>query len=101
MRTDAARFRPGDPVRVRAVDPPGHTRVPRYVRGHLGRVVEETGSRPLPDEVAARVAEPRAEPVYTVAFDARELWGEGCDSGHRVTVDLWQSGLESVEGAAS
>lgn len=37
------------------------------------------------------VAEPRVEPVYTVAFAAGDLWGEG---GHEVTVDLWESYIE-------
>lgn len=85
-------------VRVCPADPVGHSRVPRYVRGHTGRVVEETGSRPRPDDLAARAAEPRVEPVYTVAFAARALWGG--ESAHHVTVDLWQSSLESAEEAA-
>lgn len=90
----AARFAPGDPVRTRTVDPDRHTRLPRYARGHTGRVVAVTGSRPLADDVAAGRAEPRVEPVYTVAFAARELWGEG---DHEVTLDLWQSYLEPCE----
>ncbi|MFJ9851941.1 SH3-like domain-containing protein [Streptomyces sp. NPDC101150] len=84
-------FRTGERVRVRAGDPAGHTRVPRYVRGHVGRIVEPQGRWALADEVAAGVAEPRVEPVYTVAFAARDLWGEG---DHEVTVDLWESYIE-------
>lgn len=96
----AAQFVTGDAVRVRTVDPVGHTRVPRYVRGHTGRVLEETGSWPLADDVAARIAKPRVEPVYTVAFAARELWGEVAGQTHDVTVDIWQSSLEPVAGPA-
>lgn len=116
----APRFAAGDLVRTRAADPVGHTRLPRYVRGHTGRVVEVTGSWPLADDVAARSTAPRVEPVYTVAFSAAELWagsegrgesgarvesegrvGSGSreESGARgdeVTVDLWQSYLEPV-----
>ncbi|WP_394816211.1 SH3-like domain-containing protein [Streptomyces mooreae] len=88
-----AEFRTGERVRVRAVDPVGHTRVPRYVRGHVGRIVECQGRWALADESAAGVAEPRVEPVYTVAFAAADLWGEG---GHEVTVDLWESYIERV-----
>ncbi|MFJ9419486.1 SH3-like domain-containing protein [Streptomyces sp. NPDC101227] len=84
-------FRVGERVRVRAGDPAGHTRVPRYVRGHVGRIVESQGRWALADEVAMGVAEPRVEPVYTVAFAARDLWGEG---DHEVTVDLWESYIE-------
>ncbi|MGX1850891.1 nitrile hydratase subunit beta [Streptomyces sp. NBC_01456] len=86
-----AEFRAGERVRVRAGDPAGHTRAPRYVRGQVGRIVECQGSWELADEVAAGVAEPRVEPVYTVAFAAGDLWGEG---GHEVTVDLWESYIE-------
>ncbi|POX39906.1 hypothetical protein C3486_16145 [Streptomyces sp. Ru73] len=87
----------GQRVRVRAVDPDGHTRAPRYVRGHTGRVVEAQGRWPLADERAAGLAEPRVETVYTVAFAARDLWGAGT---HEVTVDLWQSYLEPAEERA-
>jgi nitrile hydratase len=89
-------FAVGERVRVRAVDPVGHTRAPRYVRGHVGRVVEAPGVWALADEVAARVAEPRVETVYTVRFAARDLWGEG---EHAVMVDLWESYLERAAGA--
>ncbi|MEU7486331.1 SH3-like domain-containing protein [Streptomyces sp. NPDC042319] len=87
-------FSVGQAVRVRPVDPDGHTRAPRYVRGHTGRVVEAQGRWPLADERAAGRAEPRVETVYTVAFPARELWGAGT---HEVTVDLWESYLERAE----
>jgi hypothetical protein len=97
-----ARFAPGDRVRTRALDPDRHTRLPRYARGCTGRIVAVTGAWPLADDVARRRTEPdvepRVEPVYTVAFAARELWGEG---DHEVTLDLWESYLEPYGKAAS
>ncbi|MFC6062405.1 SH3-like domain-containing protein [Streptomyces ochraceiscleroticus] len=90
---EPAAFAAGQRVRVRAADPDGHTRAPRYVRGHTGRVVESQGRWPLADDRATGAAEPRVETVYTVAFPARELWGEGT---HEVTVDLWESYLEQA-----
>jgi hypothetical protein len=82
-------FRPGDRVRARRIDPPHHTRLPRYARGATGTVVEREGSYPLPDRRARQLAaEP--EPVYAVRFAARELFGEG---DHTVTLDLWESYL--------
>ena len=33
-----AKFRIGDRVRARNLRPPGHTRLPRYVRGHVGTI---------------------------------------------------------------
>ena len=38
------RFAVGDLVRTRPVDPPHHTRIPRYTRGHVGEVVEVQGT---------------------------------------------------------
>ena len=88
-----ARFAAGDRVRVRAVDPEGHTRVPRYVRGHTGWIIEVQAPWPLADDMAAGLAEPRIETVYTVGFAADDLFGT---AGHDVAVDLWESCLEGV-----
>jgi nitrile hydratase len=88
------RFVVGDRVRTRPVDPPNHTRLPRYARGHVGEVVEVQGTWPLADESAQGVAAPRVEAVYTVRFPAEALWGT--PSGHWVQVELWESYLEAV-----
>ena len=80
-------FSTGDRVRTRRTDPPHHTRLPRYARGALGTVVRDSGAHPLADDRARGLAAP-VEPVYTVRFDATELFGEG---EHAVTLDLWES----------
>jgi hypothetical protein len=85
------RFAAGARVRARAADPDGHTRLPRYARGHLGEVVEVRATWQLPDEAVRGVF--RAEPVYAVRFDAAELWGSG---SHSVILDLWESYLEEA-----
>ena len=88
------RFRPGDVVRTSRTDPPHHTRVPGYARGAVGVVVEPQGEHPLPDDRARGLpAEP--QPVYTVRFAARELFGAG---DHHVTVDVWERHLETAGG---
>jgi nitrile hydratase subunit beta len=83
------RFAAGAHVRVRAADPDGHTRLPRYARGHVGEVVEVRATWQLPDEAVRGIF--RAEPVYAVRFDAAELWGSG---SHSVILDMWESYLE-------
>jgi Nitrile hydratase beta subunit, C-terminal len=87
-----ARFGIGSRVRARAADRDGHTRLPRYVRGHRGEIVDDHGSWPLPDEEVRGVA--CTEQVYAVRFAARDLWGTG---SHSVVVDLWESYLEEAE----
>jgi hypothetical protein len=86
-----ARFSAGDRVRARAADPDGHTRLPRYVRGHVGEVLELRATWALPDETVRGVSRP--EPVYAVSFRADELWGTG---SHEVILDLWESYLEET-----
>jgi len=87
------RFPAGTRVRARLADPDGHTRLPRYVRGHVGEVIEAEGERPLPDDAAQDKADPRVETVYAVRFAAGDLWGRG---RHAVIVDLWESYLEEA-----
>jgi hypothetical protein len=82
-------FASGDRVRTSRDDPPHHTRVPRYVRGAVGEVVEPQGEHLLPDDRVRGTT--TREPVYTVRFTAAELFGSG---DHEVTVDVWQSHLE-------
>jgi hypothetical protein len=91
------RFRPGDQVRARRTDPPHHTRVPRYVRGAVGTVVEPEGAHPLPDLRSRGLPAP-PEPVYAVRFTARELFGTG---DHTVTIGLWESYLQAATPAGA
>jgi hypothetical protein len=82
-------LRVGDRVQAHAGDPDGHSRLPRYVRGHRGTIVAVHGTSLLPDRVVAgHPGDP--EPVYAVRFEASDLWGTG---GHTVTIELWHSYL--------
>jgi len=90
--TAPARFAVGDAVRARVMHPAGHTRLPRYVRGHAGVVTALLPSQVLPDTHAHCIAE-NAQHVYAVAFDSRELWGEGGEP-FVLTISLYESYLE-------
>jgi hypothetical protein len=86
-------FAIGTRVRTSRVDPPHHTRLPRYARGAVGVVVECEGTYPRPDD-RARGLNVGPEPVYAVRFAARDLFGEG---EHTVTIALWQSYMSPVD----
>lgn len=87
------RFAPGQAVTARRMNPPGHTRLPRYVRGRRGRVIAVRGHHVLPDRAAHGERE-AAEWLYGVAFEGAELWGADAEPGLTVTLDAWESYLE-------
>jgi nitrile hydratase len=47
-----ARFAVGDNVRARVMNPAGHTRLPRYLRGRTGRIERVFGAHVFPDRHA-------------------------------------------------
>lgn len=86
------RFRVGQQVRVCNAVTSGHTRVPRYLRRHTGRVARVACAWPNPRASAATGAYGEPELVYTVAFAGVDLFGPEAD--HTVTADLADSDLE-------
>lgn len=92
---DAPRFKVGDKVRARNRHPKGHTREPGYVRGHMGTVHEHYGAHVFPDMNAR--GERVGRHLYSVRFEAEELWGDDTEGRGAVYVDLWQDYLEPVE----
>ncbi len=92
----APRFKPGDAVVTRNWQPPGHTRLPGYARGHRGRIHLIHGVYLLPDAHAHGRGR-RNEPLYSVAFESGELWGDAAEPRARVHIDLWESYLHSPE----
>lgn len=91
--TAPARFAVGDRVVARVMNPKGHTRLPRYVRGRPGRVEIVHGCHVLPDTNAARAGENPAW-LYSVAFSGTDLWGPDGDPKSVVRVDLFEPYLE-------
>ena len=89
----AARFRVGQLVRARNIHPVGHTRLPRYARGHVGTVDRDHGVYVFPDTNAHFLGE-NPQHVYSVRFAARELWGEQASARDSVYIDLWDDYLE-------
>jgi nitrile hydratase beta subunit len=88
-----ALFAPGDRVRAKTIHPPTHTRLPRYVRGHVGIVERVLGCHVFPDSNATGAGE-NPQWLYTLTFDGSELWGNGSDPNLKVSVDAWEPYLE-------
>jgi nitrile hydratase len=90
-----AMFEVGETVRMRNIHPPTHTRLPQYVRGHLGTIELNHGCHVFADLNSLGVAE-NQQWLYTVRFDGPELWGKDTDPTLSISVDAWESYLERV-----
>jgi nitrile hydratase len=90
-----ARFAPGARVRAKNINPETHTRLPRYVRGHVGTVEAIRGCHVYPDSVTTGKGD---DPhwLYTVVFDGRDLWGPQSDPTVKVSVEAWEPYLEAA-----
>jgi nitrile hydratase subunit beta len=99
LRRDDVRIRPqfrvGQRVRARNINPVGHTRLPRYLRGHAGTVETDHGVFDFQDTDAEGYTLPdRPQHVYTVSFTARELWGNAANPRDTVHAELWEDYLD-------
>ena len=87
-------FAIGERVRAKDMSPPGHTRLPGYVRGHAG-VVELIQTAALLPDTHAHFQGENPQHVYSVRFDSRELWGADAEP-FTLTVELFESYLETT-----
>jgi nitrile hydratase len=87
------KFKPGDRVRTRNIHPLGHTRLPRYARGHLGVVERDHGVFVFAD-ASGRGLGKIPQHVYAVRFTARELWGADASPRDAIYVDLCDDHLD-------
>jgi nitrile hydratase len=87
------RFREGQAVRARNINPVTHTRLPRYARGRAGTIHRDHGVFALMDTTAYGLGD-KPQHLYSVRFSARELWGEQAAPQDSVFVDLYDDYLE-------
>ena len=91
-------FNPGDRVRVRKVDAPGHIRTPYYIRGKEGAIERFCGFFKNPEELAySRSGNPRRA-LYRVRFMQRHVWSDyGGPRDDTLDIDLYEHWLEPVK----
>jgi nitrile hydratase len=93
-------FKVGQQVRARMMNPSGHTRLPRYVRGHVGTIEAVHGFHVCPDVSSQNRHLPptssnnEGQWLYNVRFAGAELWGPQAETGLTVCIDAWESYLE-------
>lgn len=89
------RFKVGDRVMTKNLNPSGHTRLPRYVRSRAGTIHIVHGTFVYPDTNAHGQGE-KPQPLYCVRFEARELWGPTAARRDHLYIDLWEDYLLPV-----
>ena len=90
-----ARYREGDRVRAKNINPATHTRLPRYARAKIGVVEALRGCHVFPDSAALGAGD-NPQWLYTVVFSARELWGEDADPAVKVSIEAFEPYLAPV-----
>lgn len=91
-----ARFSVNDTVVVKKESAKGHTRSPSYVHGVAGTVVKLHGAHIYADE-HAKSGTKIPEHLYSIRFEAQQLWGESAEPNSSVYVDLFEPYLHSLE----
>lgn len=91
----AALFGPGERVRVKRGDPPGHIRTPFYIRGKAGTVERICGAFRNPEELAfGRSGEP-AQVLYRVRFTQPDVWPDySGPAGDTLDIEIFEHWLE-------
>jgi len=90
----SGRFKPGDRVRVRAEDRPGHIRTPFYIRGKIGWVERVHGEFRNPESLAyGRDGLPK-RPLYLVGFHQAEVWDKYAAPKDKLFIDIYEHWLD-------
>jgi nitrile hydratase len=87
-------FKPGDRVKVKFEDRPGHIRTPWYIRGKIGRIERVYGDFLNPEMLAfGRDGLPK-KTLYLVAFNHSDVFGKSAGTSDKVLVDIYDHWLE-------
>ena len=95
-------FGPGDRVRVRPAEKPGHVRTPGYLRGKPGWIESSLGTFPNPEDLAYGLSGSPERTLYKVGFRQADLW-DGYDGAadDSLYADVYEHWLEPREGGAA
>lgn len=90
----ARRFRTGDRVTVLDLGKTGHVRIPHYVRGRSGTVVQFCGSYLNPERLAVGDTSGPVIDLYRIVFQQRDLWpDDGHPAGDRLMIEIYDHWL--------
>jgi nitrile hydratase beta subunit-like protein len=96
VNTANGQFKPGDRVKVKFEDRPGHLRTPWYIRGKSGWIEKVYGDFLNPESLAyGRDGLPK-KTLYLVAFNQTDVWGKSAGAKDKVLVDIYDHWLEPL-----
>lgn len=97
-----AAFEPGDRVRVRLAEKPGHVRTPGYLKGKTGWVESVLGEFANPEDLAYGLSGVPERPLHNVGFRQADLWGdyEG-PADDRLYAYIYEQWLEPDDGGGT
>lgn len=90
-----ARFKVGDRIRTKRMNPEHHTRLPRYARDTPGTIETVHGVHVFPDTNSRKLGE-QPTWLYGVVFKGTDIWGDESDPKLTVRLDLWEPYLDLV-----
>jgi nitrile hydratase len=94
MSAGSGRFKPGDRVRVRAEDRPGHIRTPWYIRGKTGWIERIHGEFRNPESLAFGGDGLPRRPLYLVGFRQEEVWDKYAAPKDTLFIDIYEHWLD-------
>ena len=96
MTAAGDKFKPGDRVKVKFEDRPGHIRTPWYIRGKTGCVERVYGEFLNPESLAFGHDGLPKKTLYLIAFNQVDVGGESAKTQDKVLVDIYEHWLEPV-----
>jgi nitrile hydratase len=97
MNESTGRFKPGDRVRVRFEDRPGHIRTPWYIRGKIGSIERIHGEFLNPESLGHGGDGLPKKHLYSVAFQQPDVWERYDVKQDRLLVDIFEHWLDSAD----
>ena len=93
-----ARFKVGDRVTVQELNKSGHIRIPFYVRGKTGEIVQFCGMFLNPEELSVGNTAGPAIPLYRVEFRQGDLWaGYDRNGADRLFIEIYDHWLAPAD----
>lgn len=90
----SARFQIGDAVDVLELGKAGHVRIPFYIRGHQGRIIQHCGVYLNPEDLAVGITSGPVVHLYRVAFDQHRLWpDDDHPKGDQLVIEIYEHWL--------